>query len=63
MEEIDLTHDVVEEGYDLDTTEFITLKLQEGRRGEELAAFRGQALRDEDELVVVDALCTIVRLR
>ena len=63
LEQINLTHDVVEERYDLDSAELITLKLQEGRRGEELAAFWGQALRDEDELVVVDALCSVVGLR
>ena len=53
----------MEERYDLDSAELITLKLQEGRRGEELAAFRGQTLRDEHELVVVDAFSTVVRLR
>ena len=53
----------MEERYDLDSAELITLKLQEGRRGEELAAFRRQTLRNEDELIVVDALCTVVWLR
>jgi hypothetical protein len=43
--------------------EFITLKFEERAGGKELAALARQQRRHEDELVVVNALGAVVRLR
>ena len=53
----------MEERYDFDTTKLISFEFEECAGAKELAALRRQAARDEYELIIVDALCAIVRLR
>ena len=63
LEQVHLAHDVVEEWDDLNAAVLIALKLQERRRREELLALGRQLRRHVYELVVVDTLRAVLRMR
>jgi len=63
LEKVDFADNIVEEGNDLDATEFVSFKFEEGARSEELAALCWQQCGNVHKLVVVYALVLVIRLR
>jgi hypothetical protein len=63
LEQVNFPDNIVEERHDFNSAELITFKFQKSACCEELSALWRQLRRHKHELIIVNSLCLVVRLR